>query len=511
MVARGWILLTQMVYPRIFLWSCAAMLAGTAAASMVSISRFLFCALAAAAVFLFLAGIAARGHKIAIAGIFLACAMLGFWRFDAVWQKTVDNDLIKSSGQTAEIIGIVAADPVSSDAGQQIILRLEGKEGKILALARRYPEYQYGDKIKFTAKLEEPQPFSGFDYKNYLAKDGIYLMARYPETELVSADNGNPIYSGLLWIKHQLKQGIGQSLPAPHNSLLIAILLGDQSGLSGCSAKETSTDPDCAKLKEKLNISGLRHLSAVSGAHVAIMAQVIVPALIALGWWRQKALWATIVFVWLFVLMVGLPASAVRAAIMGSLAMLAQIIGRPGDTLRIVVIAAAAMVLQNPLILRFDIGFQLSFLAVLGMIIFARPIERKLFIIPEKPAFLRQSLAVAIAAQVFTLPLIVYNFGYVSSYGLFANVLAEPLVPFITIYGFVLAILGAISPVPGWILFFPIWMALSYLLVITNLFSQLPGAKVNFEINFFWLALSYAILAVIAHRAKEREKLAFLR
>ena len=155
-------------------------MAGVGAASMVSISRSLFYVLAAAAVFLFLAGIVARGRKIALAGVFLACAMLGFWRFDAVWQKTIDNDLIKLSGQTAEIIGIAAADPVSSDAGRQIILRLEGKEGKILALTGRYPEYQYGDKIKFIAKLEEPQPFSGFDYKNYLAKDGIYLIKRIP-------------------------------------------------------------------------------------------------------------------------------------------------------------------------------------------------------------------------------------------------------------------------------------------------------------------------------------------
>lgn len=485
-----------MPYPQIFLWVWVTFVAGVGAASLVSISQSLFWILTAGAAFLFLAGLAARKHSLAVAGILLAGFVLGFWRFDGAWQKTIDNDLLKLRGQEAEFIGVIVSDPILSNSSQQIVLRPKGMEGKILVLASRYPEYHYGDKIKFMAKLETPQPFSGFDYKNYLAKDGIYAMARWPEIELVSQDNGNPIYAGLLWLKHQLKRGVSQSLPAPQNSLLIAILLGDQSGLG-------------AEMKEKLNVSGLRHLSAVSGAHVTIMAGIIAPFFVWLGWWRQKALWAAIVFVWLFVIMIGLPASAVRAAVMGSLAIFAQIIGRPGDTLRVVAIAAAAMVLQNPLILRFDVGFQLSFLAVLGMVCFARPIEGKLKFIPKKPVFIRQGLSVALAAQIFTLPILIYNFGYVSAYGLFANVLVEPLVAFITIYGFALAVFAAVSSAAGGILFFPAWLALSYLLAVNDFFANLPGAKIEFQISFFWLALSCVVLAIIAHRVKEREKLAF--
>ena len=280
-----------MVYPQIFLWGCCAALVGVGAASLVGISNFLFWLLAAGAIFLFLGGLIGRKHKIAVAGIFCFCFVLGFWRFKVAWQKIQDNDLKKLNGQTVEISGRIANDPVLSEASQQIILRPDGLKGKILVLASRWPEYKYGDVIKFTANLEAPQPFSGFDYKNYLAKDGIYSMARYPEIELIGRGEGNLIYSGLLRIKHKLKAGIGQAMPAPHNSLLIAILLGDQSGLCDCSAKELAADPECAKLKEKMNIAGLRHLAAVSGAHLAIMANIIAPFLIALGWWRQKALW----------------------------------------------------------------------------------------------------------------------------------------------------------------------------------------------------------------------------
>jgi len=296
-----------------------------------------------------------------------------------VWEQTSRNELVQLNGQIVNVSGLVVNDPNTSGNTQQIIIRPAGYSGKILILTRPYPRYQYGDEIKFTSVLEEPQNFDDFDYKNYLAKDGIYSLARYPEINLISSHNGNQFYSGLFWTKHQLMTALKQVLPAPHNSLLVAILFGDQSGLSSCSATQLARDPNCAQLKEKLNIAGLRHLAAVSGTHVTIMASIIAPFLIALGWWRQKALGAAIVFVWVFILMIGLPASAVRAGIMGSLIILAQIIGRPSKILRLTAIAAAFMVWFNPLILRFDVGFQLSFLAVLGMACFTQPIELWLY------------------------------------------------------------------------------------------------------------------------------------
>ncbi len=499
-----------MIWPRIFLYGWLAFLAGVGVASFVGITSFLFWLVAASAVFLLLAGLASRKHKIAVSGILLAAFILGFWRFEVVWQYSQDNALTRLNGKTAQISGIIVNDPVFKPESQQTIVAPDGIDGKILVLARRYPEYRYGDRVEFGGQLETPQNFDSFDYKNYLAKDGIYSMARFPEVHLISKGDGDIAYAGLFWIKHKLEQGVNQSLPAPQNALLAAILFGDQAGLSGCSAQEIEADPDCAKLKEQLNISGLRHLSAVSGTHITIMAGIIAPFLVWLGFWRRKALWATIVFIWSFILMIGLPASAVRAGVMGSLMIIAGIIGRPADILRLVALAAAFMVLQNPLALRFDVGFQLSFFAILGMVFFARPIEAKLKFIPAKPEFLRQAPAVALSAQIFTLPILIYNFGYVSAYSLFANVLVEPVVPFITIYGFILAIAAAINSVLGWLLFFPMWLALSYLLAAAEFFAKLPAAAMNFEMDFLWLAASYVFLAVIAWRVREREKYRFL-
>jgi len=505
-----------MVIAQIFLYGCLAVLAGVGAASLIEISQFLFWFGAAFAAFLFVSGVLLKKQLAVAAGITLAGFILGFVRFETVWRCAQNNQMAAINGTTIQVSGRIANDPVLTESSQQIVLQPNGLDGKILVIAPRYPEYRYGDQIRFPALLETPQSFSGFDYRNYLAKDGIYSMARYPKIEFVFGGNGNLVYGGLLRIKQKLKEGIGRSLPSPHDSLLIAILLGDQSGLPGCpsfakasegKSANIEAETNCMKLKEKLNIAGLRHLAAVSGTHITIMAGIIAPFLLWLGWWRQKALWAALVFIWMFIAMIGMPASAVRAGIMGGLMIVAQILGRPGDVLRLVAIAATFMVWLNPLVLRFDIGFQLSFLAVLGMAVFARPIQAKLDFLPKKPEFIREALAIALAAQIFTLPLLVYDFGYISPYGLFANVLAEPVVPFITIYGFILAVAAAISSALGGLLFFPMWLALSYLLVITNIFSQLPGAKLIFGIDFLWLAISYFILGFIAGQIKNKEKL----
>lgn len=500
-----------MTLAKIFLYWCLAILAGVGLASLIEAGRILIFTTAGAAVFLFVGGILARKHLLAVAGILLAGFVLGFWRFDMAWQTVSKNDLSILNGQMVEVSGIVVNDPVSGSASRQLIIKPDGINGKIQVLARQYPEYQYGDRIKFTAKLEAPQPFDGFDYKTYLAKDGIYSVVRYPEIELVSTGNGNIFYTGIFWVKHKLMIGISQSLPSPQNSLLIAILFGDQSGLDGCSAKELEIDPDCTKLKEELNISGLRHLAAVSGTHVTIMAGIIAPFLIWLGWWRQKALWATLIFIWVFILMIGLPASAVRAGIMGSLMIIAQIAGRPASILRLMAIAAVFMVWQNPLILRFDIGFELSFLAVLGMACFANPIEQKLKVILLKPEFLIKGLAVTLAAQITTLPLLIYSFGYISPYAPVSNILVEPFVEFITIYGFILALVAAVNLVLGWLLFFPVWLALSYLIKVAQIFSSLPFSKLDFKFGLLSLTISYAAISIIVFQIRRKEKLSFLR
>jgi competence protein ComEC len=92
---------------------------------------------------------------------------------------------------------------------------------------------------------------------------------------------------------------------------------------------------------------------------------------IALGLARPKAFWVAFIGIVIYVVMIGFPASAVRAAIMGILAIYAQKIGRSSSMMSLIVLAAAIMLALNPLLLLYDVGFQLSFLAVIGLIYFS--------------------------------------------------------------------------------------------------------------------------------------------
>jgi competence protein ComEC len=378
----------------------------------------------------------------------------------------------------------------------------------------RYPEYRYGDELKISGVLQEPPAFDGFDYKIYLAKSGIFSVMAKPAIERTAERRGNIVYEKIFALKNALRQSLYQNLPYPHSALMAGILLGDQNSLPQCSAKEALSAEEsgqaCLKLKEEFNISGLRHLTAVSGMHIAIMVPALIGLALAAGLWRQQAICFAVAVIWIFILMIGFPASAVRAGIMGMMMVFAQIAGRPANGGRLVAIAAAFMILQNPLLLRYDVGFQLSFLAVMGMINLAPVFSELLVFIPEWAGELKSVLAQTMAAQVFTLPILVFNFGYVSLYAPLANLLVVPLIALMTILGFLLAGVGLILGCVAWLVSLPNWLLLEYLLRTVSIISRLPYAALDLQISWHYLAVFYVALGFIIMKIESWRKMRFL-
>lgn len=324
-------------------------------------------------------------------------------------------------------------------------------EGKVLVTAGKYPEYQYGDKLRITGELETPHVFEDFNYKDFLLKDGIYSVMYYPKIEFLGqGDRGlaSIFYGGVFKIKDRLREVINQNLSPPQSSILAAILLGDKRQISD-------------EWKEKLNYAGVRHLTAVSGMHVAILTAILMSVLIALGFWRQQAFYFTIVLIVLFIIMTGLQPSAVRAGIMGGLFLFAHYLGRGNLSDRTVVFAASFMLVQNPLLLRLDVGFQLSFLAMMGIIYF----------LPYLQKYFGKILAMTLSAQIFTLPVLIYNFGYISLAAPLSNILIVPFLPFLMGLGFLFVILGAVLQPLGWLFSLPVWLLLTYIMKIVNWLS----------------------------------------
>lgn len=207
--------------------------------------------------------------------------------------------------------------------------------------------------------------------------------------------------------------------------------------------------------------------------------------------------------------MIGFQASIVRAAIMGSIALLAQKVGRLSDSTRAIVITAAIMLLINPMLLRFDVGFQLSFLAMLGIVLLTRPIEGLLRFIPQV-VNLRTVISTTLSAQVFTLPILIYNFGRISLVSPITNVLVVPIVDSVMILGFIFAILSSIWWVLGWLFIWPCWLLLEYMLKIIDIFSMPWMAKTIENISWIWLLAFYVLLSVLVVWLKKKERLKFL-
>jgi competence protein ComEC len=207
--------------------------------------------------------------------------------------------------------------------------------------------------------------------------------------------------------------------------------------------------------------------------------------------------------------MIGAPASAIRAAIMGILYLTAQYFGRISSGERPVVFAATLMLFFNPLLLRYDVGFQLSFLAILGIVYFYQFFFEKF---KKFPKLIKESLASTLSAQIFTFPILIYNFGQISLISPLSNVLILPILPAITILGFIFSFFGIIFKPIGYFLSFPCWLLLSYLLKVVDFCSKIPYSFLILKVNFLFLLISYSILIPLAlHLNKKFSQPIFLR
>ncbi|MDD5750785.1 MAG: ComEC/Rec2 family competence protein [Candidatus Pacebacteria bacterium] len=273
---------------------------------------------------------------------------------------------------------------------------------------------------------------------------------------------------------------IERAFPSPQAELLSGILFGSQQNLD-------------YEWKNKMNLAGVRHVTAVSGANIILLAQVLVWLGVALGLYRQWAALSAAFLIWGYIFMIGWPPSAVRAGIMASLLLIAGALGRPNRTQRAVVLAGAIMLAFNPRLLLFDAGFQLSFLATFGLIYLA-PLLRDW--LASKRGFLQtgnlaEFLAINFSAWIFTLPLSVYYFGYFSPMSIAANLFITPVVPLIMISGFLLLIVGSIWQPLAIAFAWPLNLPLNYFLQITDWFSPAALAYWQFYFSGSILAVCY--------------------
>jgi len=202
---------------------------------------------------------------------------------------------------------------------------------------------------------------------------------------------------------------------------------------------------------------------------------VVTFILYVLRWMFGRRLSVTIglVGIVIFALLVGLSATVVRACLMASLLLIIGLTGRVYLILRGLLLAGFMMLLWNPYSLAFDVGFQLSFIATLGLILVAPDLEARLRVMPS-PFGVREFLVATLATQLFVLPLLLYQIGELSVVAVIVNILVLPMVPVAMLLTFFTGMVAFVSMSLATPLAFVTHLSLTYIIVIAEWFGSLP-------------------------------------
>jgi competence protein ComEC len=384
--------------------------------------------------------------------------------------------------------------------------------GKLLVYTPRYPAYEYGDRLLLEGKPEEPPVFTDeitgevvFDYAAYLANEEIYTVMVYPEIQLLSTDNGNVFLSGLYDLKDKLVLSLERVLPEPSSSLVSGIFLGERQKIP-------------ADIQESFSYTGAFHLLAISGLHLGIIANVAISiGRAAFGRKGYIYIYVALIIIWLYAIIAGSGAPVIRAAIMASIFLVAELFGRQKNTLPALALAAAIMVTVDPKIIN-SASFQMSFSAMVGIALFY-PVFRRggqkilTHLVGEKGSsrafatIINDSLTVSLAATIFVLPLTLYYFGVFAPLGPVVTLLLIPAVTLIVAISAPVAVLGLVWPagamVPGWLC----WACSSYMIAVTEWFSSIGMSYAeNTYITGFWVAVYYIAIVIVYLAFKMRKR-----
>lgn len=404
----------------------------------------------------------------------------------ALAQPAIGSDHVafyRDRAATVTVQAVVIAEPERRSGDTRLRVRAEqvilgdgpphDVHGLLLVHAPVYASVHYGDRLLLRGRMTTPPVFEDFSYRDYLARQGIYALIKDAETTVLASHQANPVMDLLLRFKAHAYTVLSSLLPDPEGALLAGILLGIETGI-----------PE--QVAEAFAATGTSHIIAISGFNLTLIAGVFAAAARRALAQRGETLLA-LAGVWLYVVLVGASAAVLRAGVMASLVVIAQHERRPVHGPTSLAAAVLFLSLFNPFVL-WDIGFQLSFAATLGMMLYVAPLtrgtERLLarWTTPERAeravAALSDVVIVTVAVQIATLGVTAYHFRTLSLITLPANLLILPLQLFVMAFGG-LALLTALVWRPlgvpfAWIA----WVFLTLTIRLVLWFARVPKAEI---------------------------------
>ena len=432
---------------------------------------------------------------------------LGAARYQVALPHLTSTSLAWYNDRPAEVVleGVLVQPPDERDTYTNLRLRVDtlqpldadqplAVDG--LLLVRTSPgSYAYGDRLRLQGQLLTPAESESFSYRDYLARSGVYSYLAYPQVTRLARGLGNPLLAGLYTFHEHAVQTVYRIFPDPEASLMAGILLGEPQGIP-------------AQVQADFRLTGTSHIIAISGFNITLVAGLFA-MLFSRLWGRRRGAIAAGIGIGLYVLLVGASAAVLRAAIFGWLTLFARQVGRRQTGLNSLAFTAALLTMFNPFTL-WDGGFQLSFAATLGLMLYAGRfsdafnswISRRL---PAETAarltkWIGEYLLTTLAAQVTLLPVLLILFQQLPLTSLLVNPLILPAQPPLMVLGGLALGLGLIYPPLGQAAAALAWPFTAYTIRMVEAFASLPGTVLHTgSTSWGFAAVYYAILFLITY------------
>lgn len=469
---------------RIFLEMLTCFIAGVFFAELLPYLKNIFWPLA----FLIIVSMLWRKEKLVL---ILALGAMSFLIGAKIFQTNLEKiSVVLPKEGSKEIIGIIDDFPEQKEKYTWFVIK--DSEG-IRYFWRDYKKrnFAYGDELEFEAEVKKIEPFNGFAYDRYLySRDVFGELKPKGKIEVTAKGKASKFFQILYALKGKIVARIDANLHEPYAALAKGILLG---------IKDFSSEE-----QDNFRRTGTSHIVAVSGFNMMLVVQFIV---IVTRFFPLAAFYLTVFGgIIIFTLITGAEASVIRAAIMASLPLIARILGRKNYTLNALIFTAAVMISFNPLILRYDLGFQLSFLAFIG-ITYVSAFLAKLKFFSRLPEILKINFIPSFGAEIATLPIIISTFGYFSAVAPITNFLIVPLVGPATIWGFVSVFASAIFEPLGRLFFYLDWLLLKLIFIIIDFFAAIKWSVLTVpKWNWILVAIYFLVLGVLMARKNYAKK-----
>ena len=351
-------------------------------------------------------------------------------------------------------------------------------------------DLNYADRVKINGEYilpEQSRNYGGFNYREYLKTEGIYGIYEADQIEVLENKNLNYIAIFANNIKQKIINNVNKILPEHTKDLFLGILIGYDDNLS-------------ENIEISFRKSSLTHLLAVSGSHIAYIITGIAVSLKMLKIPKKAVNILTSIFLILFMYIVDFSPSVVRASIMGIILLFSAILYRENDILTTISISILLILLENPYKI-LNVGLILSYFATIGIICGSKlktKKEEESNLLKNIISYLKELVLVTVFANIFVLPITVYNFNTVSLTFVISNLIAGILIGPITIGGFILAIVSLINLKLTFVISIPYNLLLELLIYSTKLTSIAPFAEIFVPTpSIIFVIFYYLILFIV--------------